>query len=201
MKRPNGSRRVGAGTVPETEIDMTDTTNAAGHGAFARFIHWTMAAMILALYVLGSFLDDFARGAPRDFAMLLHQSFGLLVIVLLLARIAARPAGARIGTALERLAARATHAALYALMAAVPLAGILALWARGRALDFFGLFALPSPMGGDRLLAKLFGGIHEAGATAIVVVAGIHAAAALWHHFVRRDDVLRAMLPRRLAMR
>ncbi|MBL8807848.1 MAG: cytochrome b [Rhodospirillales bacterium] len=180
---------------------MTDTTDNAGPGAAARFIHWTMAALILGLYVLGLAMDELARGAPRDFAMLLHQSFGLVLVALLAVRLAVRPAAARAGTRIERLAARAAHAALYALMAAVPLAGIATQWARGRALDFFGLVTLPSPMGGDRALAKLFGGIHETGATAILVVAAIHAAAALWHHFVRRDDVLRAMLPRRLVPR
>jgi cytochrome b561 len=87
------------------------------------------------------------------------------------------------------------HIALYVLMFATPLAGLGNQWARGRASDFFALLSLPSPLAADRALGKMLGEVHETAASAILVLAGIHAFAALWHHFVRRDDVLRNMLP------
>jgi cytochrome b561 len=175
---------------------MNDVPVAGGPGSFARFLHWSMAAMIVGLYVLGAVVEEVPRGASRDFGMMLHQSFGLLFVVLLLARLAVRPAAAAATSAFERTAARLMHLALYALMVITPLAGLGKQWARGRVVDVFGLFALPSPLDADRALSKAFGEVHETAAVAILVLAGVHAAAALWHHFVRRDDVLRGILGR-----
>jgi cytochrome b561 len=175
---------------------MNEVPVAGRPGSFARFLHWSMAAMIVGLYVLGAVVEEVPRGASRDFGMMLHQSFGLLFVVLLLARLAVRPAAAAATSAFERIAARLMHVALYALMVVTPLAGLGKQWARGRVVDVFGLFTLPSPMDADRALSKAFGEVHETAAVAILVLAGVHAAAALWHHFVRRDNVLRAMLGR-----
>ncbi|MFN8702061.1 MAG: cytochrome b [Rhodospirillales bacterium] len=174
---------------------MSATPQSAVPSNLARLVHWIMAAMILGLFALGSALEEFPRGSARDFGMMLHQSFGLLFVALLLVRLGVRPTAATTGSAFGRWSARAMHAALYALMFATPLAGLGNQWARGRASDFFGMVMLPSPLAPDRALAKMFGEIHETAASAILVLAGFHALAALWHHFVRRDDVLRNMLP------
>jgi len=174
---------------------MSATSRSSVPGNLARLVHWIMAAMILALFALGTALEEIPRGAARDFGMMLHQSFGLVFVALLLVRLGARPAAAATGSAFGRWSAHAMHAALYALMFAIPLAGLGNQWARGRASDFFGVLALPSPLAPDRALARMFGEIHETAAAALLALAGIHMLAALWHHFVRRDDVLRNMLP------
>ncbi len=175
---------------------MNQISDPTRPGDLARLLHWTMAAMILGLFALGILSEELPRGASRDFGMMLHQSFGLAFVALLLVRLGVRPPAAASGSHLQRVGARAMHAALYALMFVAPLAGLAKQWARGRASEFFGLLSLPSPMAADRALSKLFGSIHETAAVAILVLAGLHAAAALWHHFVRRDDVLRNMLAR-----
>jgi cytochrome b561 len=174
---------------------MPAMSQSAVRSNLARLVHWIMAAMILGLFALGSAVEDFPRGSARDVGMMLHQSFGLLFVALLLVRLGVRPAVATTGSAFGRWSARAMHAALYALMFATPLAGLGNQWARGRASDFFGLLSLPTPLAPDRALAKMLGEVHETAATAILVLATIHTLAALWHHFVRRDDVLRNMLP------
>jgi len=176
---------------------MSTTSQSTVPGNLARLLHWIMAAMILGLLALGIALDEIPRGAARNFGMMLHQSFGLVFVALLLVRLGVRPDAAATASAFGSWGARAMHAALYALMFAIPLAGLGNQWARGRASDFFGLLLLPSPLAPDRTLAKLLGEIHETAAAVLVVLAGIHALAALWHHFVRRDDVLRNMLPGR----
>jgi cytochrome b561 len=178
---------------------MNEVPVAGRPGSFARFLHWSMAAMIVGLYVLGAVVEEVPRGASRDLGMMLHQSIGLVFVALILVRLAVRPAAAAATSAFERISARAMHAALYVLMIVTPLAGLGKQWARGRFVDFFGLVALPSPMAADRALSKAFGAVHETAAVAILVLAGVHAAAALWHHFVRRDDVLRGMLGRQNA--
>jgi Prokaryotic cytochrome b561 len=70
-------------------------------------------------------------------------------------------------------------------------------WSQHEPLSLFGLFAIPAPYAFSRSQSVLIGGLHYWAATAIVVLAGGHAFAALFHHFVRRDGVLRRMLPER----
>ena len=92
-------------------------------------------------------------------------------------------------------AARLAHYTLYALLIAVPIAGIVAQFARGNALPLFGIAEIPSPWIRDRAFAHNVTEIHEILANALVIVAGFHAAAALVHHFVFRDNTLIRMLP------
>jgi cytochrome b561 len=82
-------------------------------------------------------------------------------------------------------------------MLGIPLVGVVLTWLRGDTLSFFGLFTIPSPVAADRTLGRSVKEIHELGANLILALAAVHAAAALWHHFVRRDGVLARMLPGR----
>ncbi len=93
-------------------------------------------------------------------------------------------------------AARLAHYALYALLIAVPVVGIIEQFARGEALPLFGLSEIPSPWIRDRAFAHSVEEIHEITAHALVIVALFHAAAALIHHFVFYDNTLIRMLPR-----
>ena len=92
--------------------------------------------------------------------------------------------------------ARIAQGLLYLLMAALPLLGWLALSARGGPVPWFGL-ELPLLLDENRALSKTFKNLHEIGATVGYVVVGVHAAAALLHHYVLRDNTLRLMLLRR----
>ena len=93
-------------------------------------------------------------------------------------------------------AARIAHYALYALLVAVPVAGIVLHFARGDALPLLGLAEIPSPWIKDRAFARNVKGVHEILAHALVILALFHAAAALIHHWVFRDRTLVRMLPR-----
>jgi cytochrome b561 len=122
--------------------------------------------------------------------------FGLGLGVTLLIRIVVRSAGfggtPPVTAGLLEGLAKLVHLLLYALMAAVVVLGIANGWARGESL--FGFYTLfPAPP--ERALRRTIGGLHELAANAILVVAGLHAVAALFHHYVLRDSVLRRMLP------
>jgi cytochrome b561 len=86
------------------------------------------------------------------------------------------------------------HVALYVLMIGLPLVGWLILSASGKPVPFFGL-QLPALVGENKALADLFKEIHETGGTVGYFLIGLHAAAALFHHYVVRDNTLRRMLP------
>lgn len=89
--------------------------------------------------------------------------------------------------------AKATHWALYLLLIATVTLGMLNAWTGGDVI--FNLFRVPTMPGSDRAVHRLIGGWHALTANAVVIVAGLHAAAALGHYYALRDDVLARMVP------
>lgn len=158
-------------------------------------LHWLTALLIAAAWLGAQAIDLFPRD-QRPPVVSLHMLAGLAVGLMLVWRAALRFGGRVALPAAEpglmERAARATHVVLYALMAALVVLGIANAWARGDSL--FGLLSL-SAAPAERDLRRAIGGLHELAANAILVVAGLHAAAALFHHYVLRDGVLRRMLP------
>lgn len=97
----------------------------------------------------------------------------------------------------QKLAARVTEYALYVLLFLQPALGLLNTNAGGRRVDFYFVGELPPVVGPDKFLAKQAMAAHEFVAYLLMALVVLHAAAALFHHFVRRDNVLKAMLPGR----
>jgi cytochrome b561 len=166
------------------------------HGAKTRAIHWGAALLVLSAWVVGSTMEEFPRGGSRDLAMQVHYSLGVLVLGFAALRVAWRavaPPPRAEGAAWQRIAATSMHLALLGLTVALPLSGLFDRWARGRAVTVFGGVPLSAPMeipGG-----RLWGEAHEVLANLLLAAVALHVAAALWHHFVLRDGVLRRMLP------
>ncbi len=169
-----------------------------------RAIHWATVALIIIIYGLTYTEDFFARGTPARAAVWwLHISFGLVLIAVVAARVGVRctapipPPSAALSPWMHR-ASQAAHVALYVLLIVTPLVGIYLAFLRGNAVTLFGLFTIPSPIAVvDRAARAPVQTLHEWMANALVIIALIHGAAALWHHFIRKDDVLRRMLPGR----
>jgi cytochrome b561 len=93
------------------------------------------------------------------------------------------------------IAAKLSHFALYALLAIVPFLGIIVQLKRGHDLPIFGIWDFVSPWPADRALSRTLLGLHSYLADALLILAGIHAAAAIVHHHVWRDRTLTRMLP------
>ena len=85
--------------------------------------------------------------------------------------------------------------ALYALLVAIPLSGVLMMAAKGRIFEVFGLFTMPPLMQLDRSLVHSLEEIHEVLANLMIGLVGLHTLAALMHQFVLKDGVMRRMLP------
>jgi cytochrome b561 len=178
----------------------------------ARALHWTMAVLILFLLGVGFFMTHFVDNMITRFELAqTHKSFGFVVFALGVVRIVwrvanplapAQPVG---GKPWEAAAARLTHLALYVLMILMPVSG----WLMASASPLndanaypaqirnmvFGLFELPDPIApGDKALEAAFHAIHFYGALALATLLLLHAGAALKHHLVDRDAVLRRML-------
>lgn len=163
-------------------------------------LHWLTLLLIAVVYACMEFRGEFPRGsAPRELMKATHFAGGLTVLLFVLARIVLRlrgpiPPVTPALPALQRLAAGAGHLALYVFMLGMPLIGWLLLSAEGAAIPFWGL-SLPALVGPDPDFAHTLEDLHELGATAGYVLIGLHAAAGLYHHYLRRDNTLRRMLP------
>ena len=130
----------------------------------------------------------------------LHRSFGALILVLMLIRLAYRlvngaPAPEPTLTAMQRIVSHAVHLSLYALLIAQGIIGWVATSAYGAAISVFGLFTLPALVGKDEALAKPLFLVHDLIGLTIAGLLLMHIGAALFHYFVRRDGVLQRMLP------
>lgn len=161
-------------------------------------LHWISAILVIGLWTLGQCIDFFPKGTPRVTARSLHITFGVLLGIVLIIRLSWRMGGG--GVKLSNATsgylgtiAVAVHYLLYALMAAVVVIGLWCVWTRGDTL--FNLFTVPAFDPSNKQLRHDAVELHELAANILLALAAFHAAAALWHHFVRKDGVLRRMLP------
>ena len=178
----------------------TDTvTDRFRYDTITQAIHWLTLIAVAGVFVSGQVMGDMPRGPAKSQLIGTHISVGLLVMLLTTLRLARRvamPQPSPIpGSPVVQMAARAMHLTLYLLLALVPIVGMAMVWAKGRDVGFFGLFTLPPLIGADRDLAHRLGEMHEIGANLIVILAGVHALAAIWHHMLLNDGALARMLP------
>ena len=172
----------------------------ARYGVIPQTIHWLTVIFIVVGWLLGWFMDDFPKAA-RPVVLLAHMTLGQCVIALLVIRLVWRfadppppPEKTKFGR-LHEIAAKLSHYALYALLLAVPFVGIIVQLKRGNTLPIFGVWNFTSPWPADRATARSALQAHEYLANALVLLAGIHAVAALMHHWLFRDRTLVRMLP------
>lgn len=170
------------------------------YGSLSIGLHWVMLLLLVAVYGSIELREIFPKGSdPREMLKTWHFMLGLTVFGLVWLRLAARLFGTapRITPAplaWEKTLAGLMHGALYLLMIGLPLVGWIMLSAAGKPVPFFGL-ELPAIVGQDKALAKTLKEIHETVATAGYFLIGLHALAALFHHYVKRDDTLIHILP------
>ncbi len=174
----------------------------SGYGSLSIGLHWLMLLLIAAVYACIELRGNFPKGSDiREGLKIWHFMLGLSILVLVLVRLAAHFTGPapRIEPdppKWQSLFAKLMHVALYALMIGMPLLGWLTLSAEGKLVPFFGLH-LPSLVGESKSIAGWAKELHETIGTVGYFLIGLHAAAALFHHYVVRDNTLRRMLPSR----
>ncbi len=165
-----------------------------------------MLALIVAVYACIELREFYPRGsAIREALKAWHYQLGLAVFALVWLRLLARLTGRSppIVPAPPRWQLRVAHVvefAIYLFMIVMPVLGWLSLNADGKALSFFGL-GLPGLIGVDKGLASQLEDVHGLIGNVGYALIGIHALAALIHHYVQRDNSLRRMLPVRLSVR
>jgi cytochrome b561 len=182
-------------------MNLRNTTDR--YGSLSIGMHWLMLLLLFAVYAVINLHDAAEKGsALRADLKTWHFMLGLAVLALVAVRLATRflsgpapgiePHIAR----WQQRGAGAIHVALYVFMIGMPLLGWLAVSAKGAPIVFFGA-PLPMLIGQDKALYDTLKDIHETVGTVGYFLIGLHAAAALFHHYVAHDNTLLRMLPLR----
>ena len=179
-------------------MPLRNTENT--YGAIAKFLHWGIVILIIAQYVLAEAAEDLEDGPDRLATIANHKAVGMLVLLLMLARIGWKLANRGLPQPVpmarpQQVAAAAGHGILYLLLILLPLSGWMMSSAAGYPTGFFGLFQFPMLGSEDHDLHEALEEVHETLFNAVVIIAVLHALAAAFHHFWMKDDTLRRMLP------
>ena len=162
-------------------------------------VHWLTVLLIIAAYVLATILEDMTLSPQKLKLYSWHKWIGITVLFLLPLRLLFRfldPLDHRASlTALEVKASAAVHGVIYLLLIAVPMFGWLHSSAAGFPVVWLGVLPLPDLVGKDKALAEVFKELHEGSVNLLIALVVMHAAAALYHHHIRRDGVLARMVP------
>jgi len=173
--------------------------HAFRYGALARLFHWITVIMVISMVPAGIAMTRISGGSLQNTLFDFHRSVGVVLMVLTLVRLAYRlakpPEPLPSSIALwQRMAAKAAHAFIYIFLIINPFVGWVATSAYGAAIPVFGLFTMPALLEKDRELSSQLFLIHEVLGIMFVLTIVVHIGAALYHHFVLEDNVLRRML-------
>ncbi|WP_064697408.1 cytochrome b [Rhizobium aegyptiacum] len=170
------------------------------YGAIAQGLHWLIAALVGALFAIGWFMTSLPPSPDTIKVFNLHKSIGVAVLALMLLRVGWRllsppPPLPSSMSWIAQCAAKLCHLALYLLLFAQPLVGLLHSGAANFPVVVFGLFTLPALGVPDDALKQRLEDVHGLLAWITLVVIALHVGAALRHHLLLKDGVLRRMLP------
>ena len=172
----------------------------AGWGSVARGLHWVLALAIIGMIGFGWWMNHIPARPDKFFYRSIHADIGYLILLLMVLRLIWRgvnptPALPSVTPRWQRISASVSHWALYGVTILVAMLG----WAHSGARDpnyssFFGLFKVPQFTSPDKAAADAFEGRHIFMAYVLLALIGIHSAAAVWHHFIKRDRVAARMV-------
>ena len=166
----------------------------------AKTLHWLISLMIFCLLTLGFYMSDLPLSPDKLKFYSWHKWAGVTVFLLVIARMGWRithtpPGMPEQMPKLQKVAATIFHFALYALMFLIPLSGWLMSSAKGFQTVWFGVFPIPDLLPKDKVVGDALKEVHEALNKLLIGVIVIHVIAALKHHFIDKDNVLKQMLP------
>jgi cytochrome b561 len=190
---------MGDRTAFDTATRIAAGNDGTNYDGVAIFLHWATALLVIVQFAMANLWDSFDKPTRQGLESI-HVSLGVLLSAVVLARIVWRliPGHQRpaVVSGWVQLASKAVHYLLYLLLVAQAALGFGWRWAQGHPVEFFGLFGILGPYGElGRPTRHIFHDLHVNVAWAIVIIAGLHAIAALYHHYFLRDRVLKRMLP------
>lgn len=167
-------------------------------GSLTKLLHWLIFLLFVTEFFLVYRREYFPKGAPEKLQyILLHKSIGVCLLLLALLMITWRHVGQRPLLNMPRreiVLAKLTHFLLYISMLLQPLTGICMSLYSGKGLSVFGLLSFPT-VTPNPTWATFGHTLHVCSAYVIMGLVSLHVSAALYHHFIRRDHILKRMLP------
>jgi cytochrome b561 len=171
---------------------------AQKYSALAKLLHWSIGLLIVVQLVIGWTMPDVKKGTLPVGEIGWHVTVGVVIILLVALRVIWRVARPPRPTGEERgwlaRTAQVTHVLLYVLMVVVPVLGWANASSRDWAIGLTSWLQLPRIMPVGSSLGHALGDVHGNLAVVLAVLIGLHVAAGIYHHVVRRDDTLRRML-------
>lgn len=166
----------------------------------AKTFHWLIVLLVAIQYVTVFLLPHIGRDTPPGTTIDLHFSFGVLIFLVTILRFGYRllnpvALDAPDAAPWERLLARTVHRLIYLILLVSPLLGWASASSHGLRVSLFGVVPLPAIAARGAQWANEAGDVHSTAMWALLWLIGLHAAAALYHHFILRDSTLRRMLP------
>jgi cytochrome b561 len=185
------------------EETMTYGTRTDHYPATSKWLHWLIAACVLTTAPVAITMTRISEGANRDMLYNFHKSLGVVILILMTLRLINRLAvGAPIAEPeiqpWQKVVSAIVHTSFYVLLLAMPIVGYVANSAYGATTPFFGLFEVPAIVDKNEALATQLFTLHRWVGYVLILLVLTHVSAALYHHFIRGDNVLRRMLPRAL---
>lgn len=175
----------------ESALNKSQPTKPKKWSGAVRFFHWGGAILLILLWIMIT-LHESSDGSTY---LMLHRAFGVCLLLWMIVRVIARvisqsPAPMPMPkwqVALSHL----THLALYVLLFAMPISGILMTWYGGRSIDMFGLFELPTMLVTDRPQARFFNDVHaDIIWPAILFFTALHLIGFIQHQFIKKDRII-----------
>jgi cytochrome b561 len=182
---------------------MTYGTRTDHYPATSKLLHWLVAACVLTTAPVAIAMTRIDKGPTQDALYNLHKSLGVLILILMVLRLVNRLAVGGLAAEAEiepwqKTVSSIVHTSLYVLLLAMPFVGYIANSAYGASTPFFGLFELPAIVGKNDALATQLFTLHRWVGWLVILLVLTHISAALYHHIIRHDAVLKRMLPRAL---
>ena len=179
-------------------LQNTSTT----YGSVGKFLHWLVALMVITMLIVGFTMGSVQE--PLQSQMYgFHEEFGLTLLGILLFRIYWRAVNAQPKLphslrAWEKILAQLTHYLLYIAIVVMICSGWAKSTSSGYTPNFYGLFELPMPfVAVSKEVSHLAKQIHLTTVWVLITLVSLHILAALSHHYIYKDNVLRRMLPSR----
>lgn len=175
-------------------------------GGFAKALHWTMALLIFAMFVLGWVAVGYPLSPTKLDLFIWHKSIGLTLLGLVGVRLVWRvinttPVPPPAISSLEHTLARLGHGTLYALMILMPVSGYVINSTADFGFRLYGWARVPNLIPANKAWQDVAEAVHLVLFWVFAVVILIHIAAALRHHLINNNNVLTRMLPTRAPLR
>lgn len=178
---------------------MLIRNTAERFGLVARTLHWLTLLLLVGSFTLAISMVNMPFSPQKLEFYSWHKWVGVTIFLVVLLRLGWRlanpvPRQPPDTPRWQQRLAGLSHAALYAILIVMPITGWIMSSALNLPVVYLGVVHIPSPFGVDRALGETMKVVHLSLAVTLLVLVTIHALAALYHHFVLRDDVLRRML-------